>query len=325
MTSWGAKQDSIVFRIDRETPLSLERLTFGMMALGAEYERFVRKEYPKAADHEADLLVQRVTEGSIVIELIGAMQPLFQGMNNAVVFGQFVDLIGAKIGVLAAPRGRLEDTTVGELENLTRMAETVVGDSKGEAEIFAIEYQSETDERQVRAKVVWKAKAAEKVIENATSPSRRPSALSSCRPTAPNSTRWSASGSTCASASSRCASSTRPTPSSTPAVMPGCAWSPNRIGSGPSAPTPGSRRSRHRLAGMRGESSFRNLASCGWATHIQFAPGLRTRMSCVNARKRDPRPRMSAQGDLGHRASVHARGYSVARQVDPYRRVFCTR
>lgn len=100
MTSWGARQDSIVFRIDRETPLSLERLTFGMMALGAEYERFVRKEHPKAADHEADLLVQRVTEGSIVIELIGAMQPLFQGMNNAVVFGQFVDLIGAKIGKL---------------------------------------------------------------------------------------------------------------------------------------------------------------------------------------------------------------------------------
>ncbi|WP_372922964.1 hypothetical protein [Roseovarius sp.] len=169
MTSWGARQDSIVFRIDRETPLSLERLTFGMMALGAEYERFVRKEHPKAADHEADLLVQRVTEGSIVIELIGAMQPLFQGMNNAVVFGQFVDLIGAKIGTLTAPRGRLKDPTVGELENLTRMAETVVGDSKGEAEVFAMEYQSETNERQVQAKVVWKAKEAEKVIENATS------------------------------------------------------------------------------------------------------------------------------------------------------------
>ena len=165
MTFWGAKQDSIVFRIDRETPLSLERLTFGMMALGAEYERFIRKQHPKAADHEADLLVQRVTEGSIIIELVGAMQPLFQGMNNAVVFVQFVDLIGSKFGILAAPRGRLEDPTVRELENLTRLAETVVGDTKGEAEIFAIEYHSETNERQVQAKVVWKAKEAEKVIE----------------------------------------------------------------------------------------------------------------------------------------------------------------
>lgn len=168
MTAWMRDQDSIVFRIDRETPLSLEHLTFGMMALGAEYERFVRSEHPKAADHEVDLLVQHVTEGSIIIELIGAMQPLFNGMNNVVVFGQFVDLLSVKIAALTQPRGRLEDATPGELENMTRMAETIVGDTKGEAEVFAMEYRSETKEKRVAAKVVWKAKDAAKVIENAT-------------------------------------------------------------------------------------------------------------------------------------------------------------
>lgn len=172
MIGHSIKQDSIILRIDRETALSLEHLTFGMMALGAEYEKFIRKEHPKAQEHEADLLVQRVTEGSIVIALIGAMAPLFQGMNNVLVFSQFIELLGSKMGSLAQPRGRLQDTTAKELENMTRMAETVVGDSKGEAEVFAMEYLSETDEKRVAAKVVWKAKDAEKVIENAAAQMR---------------------------------------------------------------------------------------------------------------------------------------------------------
>lgn len=167
MISHSIKQDSIVLRIDRETPLSLEHLTFGMMALGAEYEKFIQKEHPKAQEHEADLLVQRVTEGSIVIELIGAMAPLFQGMNNVLVFSQFIELLRSKMSALSRPRGRLQDTTVKELENMTRMAETVVGDSKGEAEVFAMEYVSETNEKRVAAKVIWKAKDSEKIIDNA--------------------------------------------------------------------------------------------------------------------------------------------------------------
>lgn len=161
-------QDSIVLRIDRETPISLEQLTFGMMALGAEYEKFIRERHPDAADHEADLLVQRVSEGSIVIELIGALLPILQGMDNILIFKDFVSMIGARISTLSLPGGRLENATSKELANMTRMAETIVGDSKGETEIFAMEYLSETEDRRVAAKVMWRAKDAEKVIENAT-------------------------------------------------------------------------------------------------------------------------------------------------------------
>ncbi len=161
------EQDSIVFRIERETPISLERLTFGMMALGAEYERFVKSEHPKISPPEAELLVQRVTEKCIWIELIGAISPVLQGMDNIIIFSEFVKMLGVKLGALTAPEGRIEDTTTKELVNLTRMMETIVGDTQGEAEIIALNYNSETKEKTTQVRIVYKAKDSQLIIDNA--------------------------------------------------------------------------------------------------------------------------------------------------------------
>ena len=85
-----------------------------------------------------------------------------------------------------------------------------------------------------------------------TSPSssRRPPIKPGAGSTAPSPTRWSASGSTCASASSRCAFALTCTITGARLATPGCASSPNAIGSGRSATAHGSRRSRHRLIGI---------------------------------------------------------------------------
>ena len=165
-------QDSIILRIDRELPISLEQLTFGMMAIGAEYDRYIRDKHPDSEDHESDLLVRRVSEGSIVIELIGALLPVLQGVDNILTFIEFIKSIERKIGALSKPGGRLENATTKELANMTRMAETIVGDSKGTVEVFAMEYLSETEDRRVAAKVMFKARDAEKVIENAATQMR---------------------------------------------------------------------------------------------------------------------------------------------------------
>ncbi len=160
-------QDSIVLRISRSYPIELDKLTFGMMSLGAEYERFVRKEHPDAQDHEADLLVNKITEGSIVIELFGAVQPLFQGMNNILIFKQFVEMLGAKLSLLSMPDGRLDDATSRELKDIARFVETVVGDKGGVAELGAVEYVSKTEQRKVAARFSFQGTDAERVIENA--------------------------------------------------------------------------------------------------------------------------------------------------------------
>lgn len=163
------KQDSIILRIERDTPIGLEELSLGMIAFAAEYERFIRREHPKAQDTEADLLVRRVDEGSIIIELVGAIQPLFNGMDNILIFKEFVNFIGLQFERLAAHKGRLEDPTTRELRDFTRMAETVAGDAAGNTEFTACEYISETAERKVQARVILKSKEASRIVENANS------------------------------------------------------------------------------------------------------------------------------------------------------------
>jgi hypothetical protein len=161
------EQDRIVLRIDRETPIALEQLTLGMMAVAAEYERYVRREHPAAQDQEFDLLVEHVSEGSIVIELIGALAPVLQGMNNILIFKGFVEMIAGAIGTLTRPRGRVEEqTTTKELRDLARIAETVAGDNNGQIQMAAIEYDAKDGQRKVRARVVLHGRDAERVIEN---------------------------------------------------------------------------------------------------------------------------------------------------------------
>jgi hypothetical protein len=160
-------QDTIVFKIERERPIALERLTYGMMALGAEYERFFRRVHPKSEPQEADLLVQRITEKCIWIELIGAAAPILQGMDNILIFKEFVNWIGTRIGSLSVSGGRLEDANAKELDSLARLAGTIVADKNGEAEMLAIEYTSETKDKKVVAKISYKSKDAETIIFNA--------------------------------------------------------------------------------------------------------------------------------------------------------------
>lgn len=136
------------------------------MAFGAEYERYVRAAHPKVLESEVDLLVERVSEGSIVIQLIGAIAPILQGMDNILVFKGFLDLLGFKLQTLSVGGGRLEDPTTRELRDIGRIAETIANDSNGIAEYLAVEYKSETKERNVQAHVVFRAKDAERVVEN---------------------------------------------------------------------------------------------------------------------------------------------------------------
>jgi len=163
----SATQDSIVYRIDRRSAVKIEDLTFGMLAVGAEYEKFVRSEHPKMDDAESNLYITKISEGSILIEMIGAMAPLFQGMNNVVVFKQFLEAIGVKFDALSLPNGRLEKTSTKELENLARIAQTIVDDPNANAEFLAYEYSDKTNSREVKARVILKARNSEKIIANA--------------------------------------------------------------------------------------------------------------------------------------------------------------
>jgi hypothetical protein len=146
--------------------MALEQLTLGMMAVAAEYERYVRREHPAAQDQEFDLLVEHVSEGSIIIELIGALAPVLQGMDNILIFKGFVEMIAGAIGTLTQDRGRLDGPTTKELKNLARIAETVAGDRHGQIQMVAIEYDSKDEQREVRARLVLHGRDAARAVEN---------------------------------------------------------------------------------------------------------------------------------------------------------------
>lgn len=160
-------QDHILIRIDRERPIELDKLTLGMMALGAQYERFVKKEHPDAQEHETDLLVHRITEGSIVIELLGAMQPIFQGMDNVLLFDKFVRFLSTQFGALSIRSGRLDNATSKDLRELAHAAGMIAGHVGNSAELLAVEYKSETKERRVAARLTLRGRDADMVVENA--------------------------------------------------------------------------------------------------------------------------------------------------------------
>lgn len=160
------EQDAIFFKIERVQAIELDRLTLGMMALGNEYQRYVRSKYPEAEDQETDLLVRRITDGSIIIELTGALQPLFNGMENILVFRDFTTLLGWKIEQLSAPKGRLDEATVREVRDICRLAETVATDPNGRADLTA-EYYSNDGQREVAAKLTINSRQAALVRENA--------------------------------------------------------------------------------------------------------------------------------------------------------------
>jgi len=138
-----------------------------MMALGAQYERFVRREHPKAQAHETDLLVRKISEGSIVIELWGAMQPVLQSMDNILLFKKFVDFLSIQIGALSVGSGSLESATTKELKDFVHTARMIAGDIGNSAEVLAMKYDSVTKERSVAARILIKGKQADKIIENA--------------------------------------------------------------------------------------------------------------------------------------------------------------
>lgn len=159
-------QDSITIRVSHEADIGLEKLTLGLMSFASQYQRFIREKYPQAEDHESDLLVHSVTEGSIFVELFGALQPLFQGMDNYLIFRDFVHHFGIKFSALQVPGGRIDETSVKELKELSHIAElaTAAGSS---ADLEALEYQSETKGRKSAAKLTFRPKEARTVLENA--------------------------------------------------------------------------------------------------------------------------------------------------------------
>lgn len=163
-----AKQDSISIRIARSSPIELDRFTIGLLAFASQYEKFVKQRHPKMASSESSLLINSVSEGSIVVDLIGGLTPLFAGLNDILVFVDFIRSLEGKFDILRKPGGRLDDATTAELKDLGNVAQTIANAPDSTAEIKAMEYESTTGQRTVRAAIHFNNRQARAIGENIT-------------------------------------------------------------------------------------------------------------------------------------------------------------
>ncbi len=161
--------EKLEFKIDRKIPIEVGEFSRGLQALGLEYQRFLRSQHPTVTDANTELFVEKIVEGSIIIELIGAALPLLEGAKTVYEVVDFVDYLGDKFRALMAPGGRLESANKSELARLTDMATMVATDPNGNAHIIAVEHEETSLNKTTKTCFVISGQEASNVVKNAES------------------------------------------------------------------------------------------------------------------------------------------------------------
>jgi sorbitol-specific phosphotransferase system component IIA len=92
-----SQQSRMVVTFDNNAPIELGDLTLSLYALSDEYRRFVQRDGDSVLDQDVKLYVSKVTEGSVIVELLTAyapyvttaatMLPIINNVNTIVQFG----------------------------------------------------------------------------------------------------------------------------------------------------------------------------------------------------------------------------------------------
>lgn len=154
----------VTLRLCTKDPIALDDFVGAFTALGNEYERFIKSEYPDLVP-TASVYVRQVEKGSILAELVGwamaATTIAISSMDQMLIIEQFVRRYGERLGPYLSG-ARLPDATKGELSDFMSQVRAIANDPNARAELKAVCY--EDGKRKVKAAVVFDtptARAAE--------------------------------------------------------------------------------------------------------------------------------------------------------------------
>lgn len=151
----------IIMRLKTRDPIELGDFVAAFIALGNEYERFIKVNRPDLAP-EARVYVREVRKGSIEAELVpmalAGAAAMLNSMDQIMILEQFVRLYGGRLSAFFQPGGRLPNATKTELVDFMDQVLAVANDPDGMTEIEAVEYRD--GERKVRASIQFRTPQA---------------------------------------------------------------------------------------------------------------------------------------------------------------------
>jgi hypothetical protein len=131
---------SVVVTLDLAAPVELADFLSTFAGLGAQFERFIRRERPDL-EGEVKIYVKEVRKGSIEAELIPlAYNTMITVMDHAQIVSHFGRAMAARLAPLRTPGGRLPDASKTELTQIVDTLAAVAKDPNGKGAFKAVHY-----------------------------------------------------------------------------------------------------------------------------------------------------------------------------------------
>ena len=125
--------------LDVKAPIELGEFVGAFTALGAEYDRFLKRETDGSLG--ATLFVRQVTRGSVIADIITIARDIGQVVSAARTCIDFVQTYGQRLGIYKRPGGRAEDATKSELRDFAQQVAAVAAVPGSQLRVAAVEMQ----------------------------------------------------------------------------------------------------------------------------------------------------------------------------------------
>lgn len=149
-------------RICLQEPAELLLLVGALAAIGHQFDDYLKREHPNLHGH-AQLFVQEIRQGSIIVELIPVIQPLIQNMDQVLIVDGFIrrfrDLLGRMIS-----GDDIKSASRSDLRDFMDTVKLIATDPNGSASIASARY-TETAKTK-KAEVTFSGPEAQKALLN---------------------------------------------------------------------------------------------------------------------------------------------------------------
>lgn len=128
----------VELRICLKDPAELSTLVDAFAAVASQFDSYLRREHPNLKG-AAQLYVQDIRKGSIIVELVPIIQPLIANMDNALIVDGFVRRFGDKLKNYAQGI-RDSSASKSDIRDLMGAVTVIANDPEGKSIISSVEF-----------------------------------------------------------------------------------------------------------------------------------------------------------------------------------------
>ncbi|MBO9589468.1 hypothetical protein [Devosia sp.] len=155
----------IELTIDLERPVELYDLMGMFVAIGHQFEQYLRDEHPNLVDETSKIYVRQIRAGSIIADLIPFIPPLIENLDRVLIVDDFVRRYGGLILKLGHGQ-KLPEPRKSDLDDLMKGVAAIANDSNGSATLKSVQYDKDGEKTRVAIKFDTKqAQQAIRVID----------------------------------------------------------------------------------------------------------------------------------------------------------------